>query len=274
MKLNGVDPDKRSNDTSEDTNEGKFGESFELDISDEDLKNSNSNKSTEHINEDDTVSKTKSKLKFNGDKAKIKKITSIISAILCVVFIILTLFNTAMAIKNWFGYRADMKEIKSTYDVGLMENKVYTRIDIKTANIIDYSNGVCTTDLGEVECKKPSGSVLLVFQDLNGELRSITDINEISNDSVEYVCGEFKVPENSVIISGDRVKSEYKSYLDDLDEANKIHSDMCYSRRNMIICFVAAIIFGIIFMTIHSNLGFKTSKDENKNKEDRKDTDV
>ena len=47
----------------------------------------------------------------------------------------------------------------------------------KTANIIDYSNGVCTTDLGEVECKKPSGSVLLVFQDLNGELRSITDIN-------------------------------------------------------------------------------------------------
>lgn len=275
MKLNGVDPDKRANDISNDTNETKFGDSFDLDIPDSAI-----NEKKEIVDKTPIVK----------DTAVVKKLISIIAAVLCIVFVIITLASSVMTVKNWFTYRSMMKDIKSTYDIGLIENKVYTKIELKTANIIGYSNGVCTTDLGEIKCSKPTGSVIIVFQDLNGDLRPIGDIDEISNDSVEYVCGEFKAPDNSVVISGDRVKSEYKSYLDDMETATKTHNSMYNCRGYLIFGLVMTLIFGVMFMITHSNLGFKTeandketdnvtknTKDNDKNttpKDDGNDIDV
>lgn len=264
MRINGVNA---SDKQSESDNNAKFGDSFDLDIPDSNIKDAEEKQSKQ-----DKQDKRKAEEKVVGNhsimksKPAIKKPIQLIAAVLCVTFIIVTFVSLIMTGSNWFTYRSMMKDIQSNYDSELIENKVYTKIELKTANVVSYSNGMCDTDLGKIKCDKPAGTVMIVFTDINGDLRPISDIDKLSNSSVEYVCGDFRVPDNSIVITSEKIKALYKYYLDDMAIANETHDKIGTYKGYLLFGLIMALISGVTFAVTSSNLGFKNDETSNSDK--------
>lgn len=159
---------------------------------------------------------------------------------------------------NWLSYKSDMKYIEKTYHEDLINSKVYTQIIVKTANVIGYENGICSTDLGDIECDKPNGSVMLVFTDLDGKLRPLSYIAN-NNSTVEYVTDNFEVPDGAVVVRGD-AKDQYYSYLVDLENATEKQDKANGYRTGLVASVGTLIVSAGIFFIIRS---INTKNEEN-----------
>ena len=287
MRINGKESDDKNRDLMDfdiDDNTVQKGPKFIKDVAEQKAKADTAEDKVENSAEypiDTKNSDTTTKLNGGEDKENKKNITinkkmvSLVSLVLAAVFLVLTLVFGIKTIGSWWSHRGMMKDINNNYDTALMENKVYTRIDIITANVLSYADGICTTDLGDIECNKPSGTVMMVFYDLEGNLRPIDTITS-GNGAVEYVTESFTPPDNAMVIFSDNAKDTYSDYLIDLEEAEETHASMKSSRTILLGSVVAALAFGVTGILTRPSIGFNTgnikkARENGGNHEDKKE---
>ena len=214
------------------------------------------------------------------DMKAMRKIGMVSTLVLAVIMLISTIICGWNLGSNWFSYKSDMKYIEKTYHEDLMNSKVYTQIIVKTANILGYENGVCTTDLGDIECDKPDGTVMLVFNDLEGVLRPLSSITAKGDSMIEYVTDNFVVPDDAVVVRGG-AKDEYSAYLVDLESAMSKQDKANSYRTGLIVSLGTLVVAAGLFFIIRSintkaeengmliSAGIKTDKAEDKAKDDK-----
>lgn len=177
-------------------------------------------------------------------KKRYSIISKIILAVLGVANIVL-LFSMIGSIST---YNNMNKQIEEKYPSEIRNNKVYVESNIVTANILGYEDGMCKTDLGDIPCEKSSGTVIVLFHDILGELRPIVEINKYPE--IEYVTSDFVKPPNSIILSNVVDKGEYSDYLKDLKILGNYGSEVSKHKNIVMFSMIILILDALVHIAI------------------------
>ena len=189
---------------------------------------------------------------MHGDNSKINIITTV-TAILTIVCLLAFLVLGVINIKDWWVIRSTEKDIAETYSEDIMNNKVYIEVEVITAKIEGYEEGILHTDFGDIECKNPGGTVILAYYNLDGELKPMTEMPD-ANYGVEYVTSNFEAPEGSIIVASASDKGTYLDYIHDVAELTEMQNSKKTEMSLLWTSLVGAVVCAGLFVLTRAGL--------------------
>ena len=169
-------------------------------------------------------------------------------------------------------YTNTEKYIEKEFGPNLENSEIYIQINVETAKVLDYNDGIYITTLGNVEGsdKYINNDVLYVFVDIDNILK-IFDY-DINNNGYNYVTQEFDMIGANIL----RTKSEKEEYLEFMQNSqnlktylHKVDKHKKITILSLIIAVLAAL-YTVYFFVKRDRLGF--NKDEDVSKTDENST--
>ena len=179
-------------------------------------------------------------------KIKPTKIPFVITGIICIAAIIFACLSLVKGISGNKKYNEAMENINNVYSQNMTANNVYAKIDVISAQVLDYKDGVCETTYGYVECEEPTTKIIYIFKDLDGILKLFdSKINE--GKQFSYVTDIFELPEGAFLITEATEKQVYSTYLNELNEANAVAAEASKQMQRAKISGIVAL--GMLLIT-------------------------
>lgn len=162
-----------------------------------------------------------------------------------IIGVIITIILAVATITAW-GSVSDLRAtIDSEFGPKFTDRKVFMAVDIKTANISGFSGGVLETDLGVVKAdEKPKSTVAIVFTDLNGDLRLISELeksNSLTYKTFEYVGADYNPGSGSTLLTTEYDRLNYKEYTNVATELAGLESRFNFVLALLTICAIVSI---------------------------------
>ena len=200
------------------------------------------------------------------DDTNLARIMTVVTAVVTIACTIAFLVLGVINIKDWFGIRGMEKAISENYSSSIVNSKVYIGVDIITATIEGYESGVLHTDFGDIECAKPSGSIILAYYEIDGTLRPLTEVTN-NTYGIEYVTKDFVGPAGSIVVTSAADKGNYLEYIEDAKELNTKKAEKKTEMALLGLSFVLALVGAAGFVLTRAGLFDKLVKIEPKNEE-------
>lgn len=157
-----------------------------------------------------------------------------IALVIALVSLIILMLSAVNAISNNIKYSSAMKNIDKLYSQDMVNNNVFANIEIYSARVLSYSDGICETDFGSLECAEPTTPIIFIFRDLDGTLKLFDNsINE--GKQFSYVTSNFNLSDNDFLITEATEKQVYSTYLNDLNAAKELKSKADQYAKRIII---------------------------------------
>ncbi|MBR1454707.1 MAG: hypothetical protein IJ593_08725 [Lachnospiraceae bacterium] len=176
-----------------------------------------------------------------------------IISVLALILVLIISFTTNQSIKN-------INNALSNYPEEIVNSDIYIEIDILTANILEYKNGVYKTDLGYIASDEVNGKTMLVYYDIYGTLRYLND-GSLENGKFNYVTKEFAVPENGYLITDDNYTVIFTKYIDDIETLEKLNNKSEAIDQCKTVLIFTSIIFAILALVLTVSLNLNKKND-------------
>ena len=149
-----------------------------------------------------------------------------------IVGLMLTIVMAVITITAWGNVSTLRGTIDSEFGPKFTDRKVFMAVEIQTANINGFNSGVLDTDLGAVQAeKKPKSTVAIVFRDLNGDLRLISEMetsNALTYKTFEYVGADYNPGSSATLLTTEYDRLNYKEYTKVATELASLESQFTF----------------------------------------------
>lgn len=198
--------------------------------------------------------------KEESKQLKISILVVICSILLLSIILILDISSSIQYIK-------DKNSLYSTYTQGFDNKRLYSVINMETANIIEYNNGIIKTDLGEIQSKNvPTTDVIIIFRDIYGMYHTADELNSLNRESqklnipITYVTQDYTPSADEstyMFLSNTLDKLEFKNFEQGYTELQKVEfKNRCLNTTSIVILGITLIALIITYM-IMNNLNKK-----------------
>lgn len=177
-----------------------------------------------------------------------------LTIVLQLIIVTILGISIGLFIQSSVNFNTSEKNIYNEFGPQFTDKKVFMTVDIKTATIQEFKPGIIETDIGSVEMdKRPKSTVLIVFTDLEGKLKPISDMeysNEINAKTFEYVGSDYNPGSGVTLIKSEYDRIRYKDYLKLSSELSEIKIQCNIRFITMIAAITMTSIMLIILMAL------------------------